>query len=283
MSAVFYLILSILSSVGVGIVIHLNESRQLQRLPIMVFNYIGATILGLLFLKIPGEIPASFSRLVPLSLATGAIFVGAFIVYMAAVQKMGLAIPVTVTRLSVVLPVVGSILLFGEVISFLQLGGLILALLAIFLFSYRREESSDRAAHPVLIPVLLFFLMGSGDFCLKIFQENFSPTMLPPYMILVFITSAIISGISTGAKKIPFGKAEVIAGFILGIPNFFSAYFILKVLQKFPGAIAFPLNNIGIILLSTLVGYLAWNEQLSRIKLIAVVLAVVAVILLSGF
>lgn len=283
MSAVFYLILSILSSVGVGIVIHLNESRQLQRLPIMVFNYIGATILGLLFLKVPAEIPASFSRLVPLSLATGAIFVGAFIVYMAAVQKMGLAIPVTVTRLSVVLPVVGSILLFGEVISFLQLGGLILALLAIFLFSYRREESSGTAAHSVLIPVLLFFLMGSGDFCLKIFQENFSPDMLPPYMILVFITSAIISGISTGVKKIPFGKAEVIAGFILGIPNFFSAYFILKVLQNFPGAIAFPLNNIGIILLSTLVGYLAWNEQLSRIKLVAVILAIAAVILLSGF
>ncbi|MFZ0389614.1 MAG: EamA family transporter, partial [Calditrichia bacterium] len=75
---------------------------------------------------------------------------------------------------------------------------------------------------------------------------------------------------------------EVIGGgLLLGIPNYFSAYFILEALKRIPAPVAFPLNNIGIIVLGALTGIVVWNEHLKPRTIAAMVLSVVAVILLN--
>ncbi|GAB4369510.1 MAG: hypothetical protein Kow0042_11240 [Calditrichia bacterium] len=276
-----YLLLSILSSVLIAVVIRVNEARNLNRFGVMFFNYLTAFATGWL-LQSGSVFGGDSISMIPLSIFTGVVFVTAFTVYMLAVRKMGLAVPVTVTRLSVVLPVLGSILIFSETINWYQFFGLGLALVAIYLISWQKSSGSspDKKIY-ALLPLALFLLMGAGDFSLKVFQEKFSESLMLNFMIYVFFVSTLYTFLIVVISRIKLTGSLLAGGVLLGIPNFFSAYFILKVLQVFPGAIAFPLNNIGIILLSTLVGLVVWKEKINVRTTLAIILAVSAVILLN--
>jgi uncharacterized membrane protein len=72
-------------------------------------------------------------------------------------------------------------------------------------------------------------------------------------------------------------------GFLLGIPNYFSMLFLVKTLGAFPNASAtiFPINNIGIVAVSTLVSVLFFKEKLNTKNIIGLVLSLVAIALIS--
>jgi uncharacterized membrane protein len=79
-----------------------------------------------------------------------------------------------------------------------------------------------------------------------------------------------------------FHSRHVIAGIVLGIPNFGSIYFILKMLEQgWEGSVFFPINNVGVILLSTAVALIIFKEQLSRLNIIGIVLAILGIVLIS--
>ncbi len=276
-----YLIFSILSSVLVAVIIRLNEAKNLNRAAVMLFNYITAAAIGIL---LTNELPSlkTFSILLPLGSFTGFIYVATFFVYMYSVRQMGMAIPVTVTRLSVVVPVLGSVIIFSEAINTIQFFGIVMALISIFLFSWNDKKlktTGDRKEF--YLPILLFLMMGSGDFSLKVFQGIYPADYLMSFIILVFVISSILSLFLVLVKRVKISRQIIIAGFLLGIPNYFSAYFILKALQQLSGAITFTLNNIGIIMLSTFLGFIIWREPLKRKAIFAIAFAIISVILLN--
>jgi drug/metabolite transporter (DMT)-like permease len=276
-----YLIFSILSSVLVAVIIRLNEAKNLNRAAVMLFNYITAAAIGIL---LTNELPSlkTFSILLPLGSFTGFIYVATFFVYMYSVRQMGMAIPVTVTRLSVVVPVLGSVMIFSEAINTIQFFGIVMALISIFLFSWNDKKlrtTGDRKEF--YLPILLFLMMGSGDFSLKVFQGIYPADYLMSFIILVFVISSILSLFLVLVKRVKISRQIIIAGFLLGIPNYFSAYFILKALQQLSGAITFTLNNIGIIMLSTFLGFIIWREPLKRRAIFAIAFAIISVILLN--
>jgi drug/metabolite transporter (DMT)-like permease len=278
-----YLIASIISSVMIAVVIRINEGIGLNRSGVMLFNYIAATALSLALVDIE-LLTSHFQQLAPLSCVSSCFFVSAFIVYMKAVNRLGLAIPVTATRLSVVIPALGSVFIFSEKLNFFQWTGLLLAVIAIYLFSWNNaERSSGVKRSGLLLTPLLFLLMGSGDFSLKVFQEMFKPELMMSFIFMVFGISIIYTLLLVILQRIKIDSKVVLAGFLLGIPNFAAAYFILRVLQVLPGSTAFPLNNIGIILLSTFVGYLFWKERLRKRTGIAILIAIAAVVLLNVY
>jgi drug/metabolite transporter (DMT)-like permease len=276
-----YLIFSILSSVLVAVIIRLNEAKNLNRAAVMLFNYITAAAIGIL---LTNELPSlkTFSILLPLGSFTGFIYVATFLVYMYSVRQMGMAIPVTVTRLSVVVPVLGSVIIFSEAITSIQSLGILMALISIFLFSWNdKKVKANTDRKEFYLPILLFLMMGSGDFSLKVFQGIYPADYLMSFIILVFVISSILSLFLVLVKRVIISRQIIIAGFLLGIPNYFSAYFILKALQQLSGAITFTLNNIGIIMLSTFLGFIIWREPLKRKAIFAIAFAIISVILLN--
>ncbi|MEJ2535653.1 MAG: hypothetical protein P8048_01090 [Calditrichia bacterium] len=184
--------------------------------------------------------------------------------------------------LTVVVPVLGSVIIFSEAITSIQSLGILMALISIFLFSWNDKKlktTGDRKEF--YLPILLFLMMGSGDFSLKVFQGIYPADYLMSFIILVFVISSILSLFLVLVKRVKISRQIIIAGFLLGIPNYFSAYFILKALQQLSGAITFTLNNIGIIMLSTFLGFIIWREPLKRKAIFAIVFAIISVILLN--
>ena len=89
----------------------------------------------------------------------------------------------------------------------------------------------------------------------------------------------IYTDLRTGEK---WKKKDVIAGILLGIPNFFSIYLIVVLLSHgWQGSVLFPILNVAIILLTTGVGILGFKEDFSRRRQIGFILAIAAIILLS--
>jgi len=275
-----YLILSIVSSVLIAVVIRVNEGRNLDRYAVMLFNYLVATTLSLVIAD-RQNITSHLRQLAPLALFSSFCFVTAFLVYMKAVRHLGLAIPVTVTRLSAVIPVLGSIFVFSEEINLYQGAGLFLAVIAIYLFSWTGGGGVKTRKSVHILTPLLFFLMGLGDFSLKVFGETFHQKQMMSFVLLVFAIATVYTLGLVTFKRVKLDMRAIMGGILLGFPNFCAAYFILKVLQVFPGAIAFPLNNIGIIMLSTFTGYFLWKERFHKRTVIAMLISIAAVILLN--
>lgn len=73
------------------------------------------------------------------------------------------------------------------------------------------------------------------------------------------------------------------SGVILGIPNYFSIYFLLLAIKSFSlkSAFVFGINNIGIVLLSTLLSVIIFQEKLSSINKFGVLVSVLSIILIA--
>ena len=70
-------------------------------------------------------------------------------------------------------------------------------------------------------------------------------------------------------------------GVLIGIPNFFSAKFLLLSLTKLPAVVVYPSFSVGTMLLVTLTGVVVFRERLSKVQWVAMGAIVVALILLN--
>jgi drug/metabolite transporter (DMT)-like permease len=83
-------------------------------------------------------------------------------------------------------------------------------------------------------------------------------------------------------KKHRFQVKSILGGILLGIPNFFSIYFILKALETnfLDSSSLYAVLNVLIVILSALVGYSLFAEKLNKINLFGIVMAIIAIILI---
>ncbi len=69
---------------------------------------------------------------------------------------------------------------------------------------------------------------------------------------------------------------------MLGVPNYLSIVFLLKTLGDYDnnGAIVFPVLNISVILINSLVGIFVFKEKPGKYLLLALGLAIISLILI---
>ncbi|WP_437440081.1 EamA/RhaT family transporter [Polaribacter batillariae] len=220
------------------------------------------------------------------ALVLGALFITIFFVMAITAQKNGVSVTSIAGKMSVVVPVFFGIILYNESVTFLKILGIIIALVAVYLSSVKEEKSNKKAT--LLFPILLFFGSGAIDTLLKYVQTNhvanedisiFSGSL---FGIAAFF-GFLILGVKAIKKRESFGIKNIIAGIVLGIPNYFSIVFLIKALQNknFESSVLFTINNVGIVILSTLVGLWLFNEKFSVKNKIGVALAILGIVLVT--
>jgi uncharacterized membrane protein len=80
-----------------------------------------------------------------------------------------------------------------------------------------------------------------------------------------------------------FTPKTILAGIMLGIPNYFSIYMLFKALsvKSWEDSFVFPVNNIGIVILSTVFAVVIFKEKLNKLNLIGLALAVISILVLN--
>ena len=263
-----FLLLSILFSTGLFVIFKYFGIYKIDVLKAIFVNYIVAFSMGFFFAE--RQIPISEIHVQPWfsgALFLGALFVSIFFVMAMTAQKNGVSVTSIAGKMSVVVPVFFGIILYNESVTFLKIVGIIMALIAVYLSSVKEEKSEKKGT--LLLPVLLFIGSGTIDTLLKYIQENYvSDEDVSIFSGSLFGIAGAFAFLCVGAsikKRESFGYKNIIAGIILGVPNYYSIIFLIKALQNknFESSTLFTINNVAIVVVSTLVGLFFFKEKFS--------------------
>ena len=211
---------------------------------------------------------------------TGLLYCGSFILLQRNVRKNGVILSSTFMKLGVIVPAVLAVVWFGERPGGNQGLGFILAITAILMIHL--EKGKIRTEKAYTIGLLLLLLGGGlGDSMAKFYDVYGNPGLGSFFLMLSFLVSGIISGILVfrGGEKIT--KYEVLFGVLIGIPNYFSARFLLWALADIPAVITYPTYSIAAMALIGAAGVLMFREKLTKRQWGAYLLVILAVGLLN--
>ena len=283
-----YLFFSILISTGLFVIFKYFGIYKVDVLKAIFINYIVAFIMGFGFaerdfsvLEIPKQ-PWFLG-----ALCLGALFVSVFFVMAMTAQKNGVSVASVAGKMSVVIPVFFGVFLYHESVTFLKIIGIIIALFAVYLASVKEDKAAAKEAG-LILPILLFLGSGAIDTTLKYVEVThvakedvaiFSGSLFG----IAALIAAVILIIKAINKREAFGVKNIIAGIVLGVPNYFSIIFLIKALQTegFESSTLFTINNVGIVIVSTLVGILIFKEQFSIKNKIGVALAILGIVIVA--
>ncbi|HSG28361.1 MAG TPA: hypothetical protein VLA34_07755 [Candidatus Krumholzibacterium sp.] len=271
-------------SITIAVILKINEGRGGSRLVMMGANYIVASLLA--FALIRGDMGATDRTTVLFGAGTGAVYVLSFLVFMAGIGRGPLAVPVTVMRLSVVVPVVTAIFAWNESPGLARWLGIILGLGAILFFGAgvaggRTEAARGTSRTFWLLMAGLFLSMGLASVLLKTFGVVSPGAPRMPFTWLLFTFAGVFTWIVILARRLTLDRRTFALGLALGVPNLFSTVFTLRALQSVPASVVFPFINVTVIFGATLLGLVVWRERLGRLSITGLVLAAVALLLLA--
>jgi len=289
-----YLILSILSSTAIYIIFKYIDKFKISTFDIIIINYITASVLGFLLSDINQiNISVFKNAWVPFSAIIGVLFIIMFVVIARSSQVVGIAVTTVSNKMSVIIPIMVSIVIDPlDILTNLKSIGILLALVAVFLTIYRKRKV-DFHPRDIYLPIILFLGMGLVDSLVKYAQHHYvDDNILSLFTVVLFVMAAIAGLITKSIRKTPFADLikpkTFLWGIALGISNYGSLYFLIRTLNHktnfentFDGSIVFGINNLGIIALSVLFGLVVFKEKLLRINWIGIIIAFIAIYILS--
>ena len=284
-----YLLLSIIASTIIFIIFKLFEKFNINILQAIVVNYCIAFTTGILAYK--GTI--TISQLPNLdwfyyTLVLGALFIIVFNLMAITTQRSGLSVVSVATKMSVVIPVLFGLLYYNENLGAIKLFGIGIALIAVYLTSNKSYQRTVINRKLIVLPILVFVGSGIIDTSIKFLEDAYvANNDVPLFSAIIFLAAAIIGFIiiiiqvMSGSFKFEF--KNVIAGICLGVPNYFSIYFLVKTLRSdiLESSGIFAINNVSIVTLSTFAGIFLFKEKLIRKNWIGIGLAILSIILIS--
>ena len=130
---------------------------------------------------------------------------------------------------------------------------------------------------------LIFMLICGGmtDFTSKIFEQQFLPELKDMFLLLTFFSAMVFCCLLLMIKKQRIGKNELLYGIFVGIPNYFSARFLLLALTSVDAIIAYPTYSVATILVVTVLGRILFQEKLSSRQMKVMTMILASLILLN--
>ena len=275
-----YLILAIGSSVLMSVGMRVAGTKVRGKAGMLTVNYLICLIIAVLFAGDCDFFPKQEGLGLTgfLGSVNGILYVSNFLLYQFNIRKNGVVLSTTFMKLGLLVPMVLSIFLFGEMPEWLQWLGFGLALIAILIINYEKDNTVVSSGFG-LIAILL--VGGVTDSMAKVYNFYANPALSEQFLLYTFSAAVIVCGIWTLLKKEKPGLREIGYGILIGVPNYFSARFLLKAVESLPAVIAYPTYSVGTIIVVTLAGLCIFREKLGRRQWIGLGVILVALVLLN--
>ena len=281
------LILAILSSSFIFVLFKLFPRYSINTFQAIVFNYITAFICGFaLFGNFWKSSSIETSNWPAFAVACGLLFISLFFVMGISSQKNGVAMTSVAVKMSMALSMLFMILFYGESVSIIKIGGIIAAFLGVFLMAYQKTEKTGEKSYTWML-ILLFIGSAVLDLILN-YVQKYELTFLPNSLFSAIgfgvagVFGLLIIGVQfiRGVEKLHL--KSVIAGVFLGIPNYFSIYLLLESYSStgWNDSTVLAIMNVSIVMVSALVGFIVFKENINRQKIIGLITSVLAIGLL---
>lgn len=275
-----YLCLAVLSSTAISFIMRISTNKISARLSMLGINYLVCSLLGAVYAGF-NLLPAGASGLGFTAIAgavSGILYLGGFVLFQWNTARNGIVLSSIFMKLGLLVPMVLSVLLFGEFPTIVQMIGFCIAVFAILLINFRKEKAEGRFLLP-LVGMLL--ICGGADVMSKVFEAWGPAALSEQFLFYTFAVAMILCTLLVVYKKERPGIRELLFGAAIGIPNFFSAKFLLLSLNHLPAVVVFPSFSIGTMLLTTVAGVCFFKERLQKLQWIALCAIILALLLLN--
>lgn len=274
------LILAICASAAISILMRLSSDKIRNNVSMLAMNYLTCLVLAAIFTTQSSFLPRDpeLTRALGMGMVHGILYLASFVTFQRSVRRSGVVLSAVFMKLGLLVPMVISVFLFGEIPGPAQLAGFALAVAAIILINFERDAAAS-ASVPGLLALLL--LGGSADAMSKIFEELGPGHLSEQFLLYTFCTAFVLCLALVGLKKQRLTPWELLFGVAIGIPNFFSARFLLGALETLAAVIVYPTYSVATILLVTLAGTVFFRERLNQRRWAALGLILLALVLLN--
>ena len=227
------------------------------------------------------------SNLVIIGLIVGGLFVITFNLYAYSAQKIGITLSTVSNKMSMVIPILIGIILFKEEITFFKILGIFLALGAIVFSSKEDKKSKKLSKMNIIILFLLFIGQGLADGILNWGQRNIlNSENMNLFFTMIFLSAGFAGGLYSIFKiktsNLVMDKKSIFWGITLGIPNYLTLLYFIRSLKNelFSSYQVFPIVNIGVIVMCTILSVIIFKEKVSIFKWIGVGFGILAISLI---
>lgn len=284
-----YLLFSILASTMIFVIFKLFGRFKINVLHAIVVNYVIACISGLIAFDGPvvlSQLPQS--DWFYYALALGALFIVVFNLMALTTERSGLSVVSVATKMSLIIPIIFGLVYYKEHLGILKFFGILLALIAVYLASVKRQGGISLEKRTLILPALVFLGSGIIDTSIKFLEDAFvKENEVPVFSATIFAAAAgigllvLVPQVFQGRFK--FEMKNIAGGIALGIPNYFSIYFLVKALRSglLDSSGIFTVNNVLIVMLSTLLGIIIFKERLLPKNWLGIDLAIFSLFLFA--
>lgn len=281
-----WLFLSILASSLISLVFVAIGSKDLKTIQVIVINYFVCFFLGsLLWYSDNVFITKAWNEeWFKYAFLLGFLFIFIFNLMAKVAQKSGVAVQIVVTKMSVVIPIIYGIVILNETLTFKLIIGVVLSLVAIIVMNLRGVHNIKQS---LLLSLLVFLGSGIIDISISYIKTHYFSSGIgmhqPSTAIFLFagLVGFVYLIISKNIKSF-FEPKNLLFGILLGVPNFFSIYFLFKSLASpLNVSLIFAINNIGIVVLSSVLAIILLKSYPQRNGYLGLLFAIVALVLLS--
>lgn len=287
-----FLLLAILSSTFIFVLFKLFPHFNINTYQAIVINYLTAGIIGFAINNNYKLLNGIFSfNWIYFALFIGVLLLLTFLLIKYSTQNIGVSITTVACKMSVVIPILFSIIYDHEKIFFAKVAAIVLAIFSIFLLVKRDKNNFRKKTLQwwiLLLPLFLFVGLGLSDTLVKLIQNKYikpedSSFFTSSLFSFSFLASVLV-GIFQKQFFIKFLKIQnLIGGILLGLANFGSLLYLLKALNYsgYESSVVFGMVNLGIILLSVMFGLVLFSEKLNKINWTGMALALVSIFMLT--
>lgn len=280
-----FILLSSACSVLIAHFLKVTEFRKLSTTRVLTINYIVASLVAFLSPGSGADLNFDFQQVWPallLAVGVGFIFIANFFIYSKSVSKNGVGISVAAMRMSLLIPVLLSTFWYLEVMSLNQWIGFLLVIVALFLLMPNKRTMLKEPKSAAWLLVLLFIGTGMGDGSLKIFEVEFSSYFSKEqFMGTVFLSATAVGLLAMALQKeFTFSLKEIGMGILVGIPNLYSAIFLIQALEVMNGAIVYSVVNMLTVLGATVLGKIRWGDFVTPLQWVGIGASILSILLL---
>lgn len=276
-----YLVLAIASSALLAVIMRVSERYSRNDMTMLAANYLMCALASVAYaggVSMPAD-TTGMGLTVGVGLVNGALYLAGFVLLKWNITRSGVVLPSTFMKLGVLVPTVAAMLIFGEQPRITQLIGVAVALGAILLIQGVGGKGEGSGGLGGLI--LLMLCGGTADTMSKVYETWGNPALKNHFLLFTFLVALMLCAALCILRRQKVTLMDALWGLLLGVPNYYSARFLLLSLEEVSAVVAYPTFSVGTIVLVTLVGALIFREKLGRRKMAALGMVMAALALMN--
>lgn len=277
----FWLPLSFLLEFGFGQLFKWAQQRGCHVPAALVTNYLTLSALLCAYFAFTGQLQVS-PDVLRVGAVTGVVFIVAMLIMTTALALVRVGSVLTAFRMAMLVPIVVSVLVWGEAASALQAVGIGLALVALVLMT-RGSGGANRIGRAGQLGLLALVFLGQGGSmtCLRWVRYAGLEAQLVHVIMVTGGVAGLLGVLYLAARGIRPSALDLRTGAVIGVYNLVGLIVLLTALNRVPGTVFFPLMGCTVVLLDNLAAHFFWRERLDRWAFLGVGLALVAIAIVA--